>query len=46
METFFEPQEVYEYQREAQNIAQVELLDGNIEAQRMQVRLSFQKKML
>lgn len=36
METFFEPQEVYEYQREAQNIAQVELLDGNIEAQRMQ----------
>lgn len=36
MEAFFEPQEVYEYQREAHSPEQVEMLDGNIEAQRMQ----------
>ncbi|CAO4373379.1 unnamed protein product [Caenorhabditis nigoni] len=36
LETFFEPKEVYEYQREAHNSYQIEQLDGNIEAQRMQ----------
>ncbi|EFO84429.1 hypothetical protein CRE_13441 [Caenorhabditis remanei] len=36
LETFFEPLAVYEYQEEAQTMNQIELLDGNIEAQRMQ----------
>lgn len=36
METFAEPQEVYEMHTEAQNMHQIEQMEGNIEAQRMQ----------
>ena len=41
METFATPKEVYEMHTEAQTMHHIEQMEGNIEAQRMQVNRFF-----